>query len=325
MFRMRFDLRAPGHGPDQTARLYETALAMAAWADERGCQAIVLSEHHASPDGYLPAPLTVAAAMAAVTTRTPIMIAAAILPLYDPVRLAEEMVVLDHLSRGRVAYTLALGYRPVEYELHGIDWERRGAVADEKLSQLLALLADESGGPGPTITPRPFSPGGPFLTWGGGSKPAARRAGRHGIGFISQNSDPTLEDTYRAAAAGAGVEPGLCLIPPEGMPASVFVHHDVDAGWDELGDVLLADAVPYYQWNLEAGQVEGTSSLSGATTVSELREANGSHRVVTVDEAIALIGQFGALGIQPLCGGLDPDIAWPYLKRVVEDVLPAMP
>ena len=65
-------------------------------------------------------------------------------------------------------------------------------------------------------------------------------------------------------------------------------------------------------------------SLTKGSTVEELRAANGSHRVVTVDEAVALIQRDGALGLQPLCGGLDPEVAWPYLRRVVDEVLPSV-
>ena len=309
-------MRAPGKGPEERARLYEAALEMAAWADGRGCLSIAISEHHASDDGYLPSPLTLAAAMAAVTKQTPIMIAAAILPLYDPVRLAEDMVVLDHLSRGRVMYTLAVGYRPAEYELHGVDFHRRGALADERLAVLLECLRGR-------VTPAPFTPGGPMLCGGGASAAAARRAGRHGLGFIAQTPDPSLEVAYREAAAAAGHEPGLCVIPSGSAPTSLFVHPDPDQGWRELGEAMLADAVPYYEWNVEAGLAEATVSLSSATTVEAMRAENGSHRVVTVEEAVALLREHGTLSLQPLCGGLDPDVAWPYLRRVVDDVLPA--
>jgi alkanesulfonate monooxygenase SsuD/methylene tetrahydromethanopterin reductase-like flavin-dependent oxidoreductase (luciferase family) len=324
MYRLRFDLRAPGHSAEETAQLYRTAVDMAAWADQNGCTAIALSEHHASEDGYLPAPLTLAAAMAAVTENTVIMIAAALLPLYDPVRLAEEMIVLDHLSRGRIAYTFALGYRPVEYELYGEDWANRGKVADEKLTVLLRHLQAESpDASGPLVTPRPFNAGGPFVTWGGQTKAAARRAGRNGIGFLAQTDDPALEVAYREAALAAGHEPGFCMLPPQDIPSSVFVNDDVDAGWKDVGDALLVDAVSYWAWNSEAGHEGTTASLSSASTVEELRAANGSHRVVTVEEAVQLIGQYGPLGLQPLCGGLDPEVAWTYLRRVVEQVVPA--
>lgn len=322
---MRFDMRAPGRSPAEIARLYETALDMCAWADERGCQTIAVSEHHASEDGYLPSPLTMAAAIAAVTSRTPILVAAALLPLYDPVRLAEEMIVLDHLSRGRVLYTLGLGYRPVEYELHGVDYRRRGAVADEKLTTLLDHLRSASAGSAtPRITPAPFSGGGPMLTWGGSTARAAARAGRNGLGFIAQSSDASLAAAYEEAARAHGHEPGLCVLPPPDSPSSVFVAADVDEGWAALGEALLADATAYYAWNEAAGLAESTVSLTRGATVEELRAANGSHRVVTVDEAVGLVQRHGALNLQPLCGGLDPEVAWPFLRRVVDEVVPAV-
>jgi hypothetical protein len=107
------------------------------------------------------------------------------------------------------------------------------------------------------------------------------------------------------------------------MPQSVFVNDDVDAGWEEVGASLLADALPYYTWNVEAGMEADTVSLTKASTVDELRAANGSHRVLTVAEAADLVRSHGMLGVQPLCGGLDPDLAWTYLRRLVEEVLPA--
>src|SRR5262245_11828322 len=127
---MRFDMRAPGRNADERAALYRAAIDMAAWADTRGCASVVISEHHASDDGYLPSPLVLAAAMAAVTSNTPIVVGAALLALYEPVRLAEEMIVLDHISRGRMMFVLGLGYRPAEYELHGRDYNQRARIVD---------------------------------------------------------------------------------------------------------------------------------------------------------------------------------------------------
>ena len=318
MFRMRFDMRAPGCSPAEVAVRYRAAIDMSRWADERGgCAAIAVSEHHSADDGYLGSPLVLASALAAVTTRTPIMVAAAILPLYDPVRLAEEMIILDHISQGRVIYTLAVGYRPTEYELFGVDYARRGAIADAHLATLLDRLHEASdGGGAPRLTPAPFSPGGPMLTWGGGSVAAAARAGRNGLGFIGQSGDPALGDAYRDAAAAHGHTPGLCILPDPAAPSSVFVDDDLDEGWDEVGTALLHDATEYHRWNTEAGQATTTHSLSGGTTVEGLRAAAGSHRVVTVEQAVELIGAYGPLGLQPLCGGLDPDLAWSYLHRV---------
>lgn len=324
MFTMRFDMRAPGKTRGEIADLYRTAIEMAAWADDRGCLGITISEHHASDDGYLPAPLPLAASIAAVTSRSPIMIAAALLPLYDPIRLAEEMVVLDHLSRGRVMYTFAIGYRPVEYELHGVDFTRRGRIVEEKLVALLeALRAADTCEATPRITPPPFTPGGPMVALGGSSEVAARRAGRFGLGFISQTGEPSLREVYEEAARAHGHEPGLCVIPSADLPTTVFVNDDVDAGWQEVGPAMLADALSYASWNEEAGLADITVSISKARTIEEMRAEQGPRRVVSVAEAVELIRTHGHLQLMPLCGGLDPEVAWRYLRRVVEEVLPA--
>lgn len=310
----RFDMRAPGRNATERAALYRAAIDMAAWSDTRGCVSIAVSEHHASEDGYLPSPFPLASAMAAVTSQVPIVIAAALLNLYDPVRLAEDIVVLDHISNGRVMIVLGLGYRPAEYELHGVSFADRGKIADEKLAGLLDAFR--------RVTPSAYSGERPMLAWGGASKAAARRAGRFGLPFFAQGGDATvLQPAYEDAAIEAGQTPAMAMIPSLDAPLSVFVNDDLDAGWSEVGEALLADAIPYYDWNVEAGSAEMTASLSSARTVDELRAANGSHRVVTIDGAREIIGAHGMLSLQPLCGGLDPSVAWEYLRRVTDEVL----
>jgi alkanesulfonate monooxygenase SsuD/methylene tetrahydromethanopterin reductase-like flavin-dependent oxidoreductase (luciferase family) len=324
MFTMRFDMRAPGRNAEERAALYRAAIEMAAWADARGCASVVVSEHHASDDGYLPSPFPLAAAMAAVTSTTPIVVAAALLPLYEPVRLAEDMIVLDHISGGRAMFVLGLGYRPIEYELHGVDYDQRGRIADEKLAVVLDALRGAAAGTAvPPLTPPPFSAGGPLVAWGGATKAAARRAGRNGVGFFAQADRPGLQDAYEAAAREAGHEPGMCVLPSNAGPTSVFVNDDVDEGWREVGPALLADAIPYFEWNEAAGSADYTVSLSRSRTVDELRKEHGPHRVVSVPDAVDLVHTHGALSLQPLCGGLDPEIAWRYLRRVAEEVVPA--
>jgi alkanesulfonate monooxygenase SsuD/methylene tetrahydromethanopterin reductase-like flavin-dependent oxidoreductase (luciferase family) len=318
VYLMRFDLRAPGRSGSQRAALHRTAVDMARYVDDHGCGSLVVSEHHASDDGYLPSPFLLAGAMAAATRVTPIAVAIAILPLHDPVRLAEDIVTLDHLSEGRAMAVLGIGYRPVEYELYGADFSRRGAVAEEKLARLLDLLGDaDLAERAARVTPAPYSSPMPLLAWGGGSIPAARRAGRHGLGFFAQNDGPGLREAYEGAAREAGHEPGLCILPSADAPYSVFVADDVDTGWADVGPSLLVDAVEYHAWNTAAGTADSTVSLSSATTVDALRADGGAHRVVTPDGAREIIAAHGMLGLHPLCGGLDPDVAWPYLRRAV--------
>ena len=323
MFMMRFDMRAPDFGAP-TAELYGAALEMASFAESRGAVVAVVCEHHTMADGYLPSPVVLATAMAARTTTLSIMTAAIILPLYEPVRLAEDMVVLDIISGGRVSYVLAVGYRPEEFEHHGVDFRNRGRLADVQLSVLLRAKTGEPfdhEGRRIHVTPAPFTPGGPRIAWGGGSPAAAKRAGRFGLDFFAQGGGAELEAVYADAARSCGHEPGYCMIPSTDMATTVFVADDLDAAWAELGPHLMHDVRAYAAIN--EGNTH-TASLSTATTVDELRAENRSHRIVTVDEAVAMIQTGAPLPLQPLVGGLPPEIAWRYLRTVTDVVMPRL-
>src|SRR5262245_30529029 len=127
---IRFDQRAPSFSPAKPRDLYAAALDMAAFADERGFQIATLSEHHGVEDGYLPSPLVMAGAIVGRTKRISVNFAALLVPLYDPVKLAEDLAVLDLASGGRIMVVAGLGYRPEEYEALGKDWTKRGKLLD---------------------------------------------------------------------------------------------------------------------------------------------------------------------------------------------------
>src|SRR6478672_10602513 len=110
MFTLRFDMRAPAWAAP-AADLYAAAIDMCAWAETRGAILTVLSEHHGADDGHLPTPLILASAIAARTKQLAILLAAVPIPLWDAIRLAEEMTVLDLISRGRVSYVFGVGHR----------------------------------------------------------------------------------------------------------------------------------------------------------------------------------------------------------------------
>ena len=243
------------------------------------------------------------------------MIAAVLLPFRDPVRLAEEMNVLDIISKGRVAYVLAVGYRPEEFEQFGVDPRRRGRIAEAKLQLLLRLRAGEPvvhEGRRIHVTPAPYTPGGPTIMWGGGSIAAAERAGRHGLGLQANGSIAGMREAYEAAARAAGHEPGYIGLPDRNEPSVVFVADDVDHAWDEIGAHLLHDARMYSAWN--PGD-DTTAMISHASTIDELRATSAGYRIMSVAEATDYVSGGGVLRLAPLCGGIPPAIVWPYLER----------
>jgi alkanesulfonate monooxygenase SsuD/methylene tetrahydromethanopterin reductase-like flavin-dependent oxidoreductase (luciferase family) len=304
-------MRSATTDPAARADLYGAAVDMAAWAEDHGGLAAILSQHHAADDGYLPSPVPLAAAMAARTTRIPITVAALLLALYEPVKLAEDLAVVDLLSRGRVSYVIGIGYRDEEFTMFGVERAGRGHLVEDRIGLLQRLWAGEAvvvDGRTVHITPGPFTPGGPMLAYGGGTEVAARRAARLGLMFLAESHDRALEDVYRDE--GGPDAPG-CIISPAGIPNTVFVADDPERAWAEIGEYLLLDAVSYSGWNAHR---EGTASISRAASVTELAAEKGAYQIVTPDEARALIAAGNVLGLQPLVGGIPPDIAWPYLE-----------
>ncbi|WP_396930350.1 LLM class flavin-dependent oxidoreductase [Mycolicibacterium sp.] len=314
MFTMRFDMRSQSQGTG-TSELYAAATEMSAWAETRGCAAAVLCEHHCSADGYLPSPLLLASAIAACT-KTLLLNLTIILPFYDPARLAEDIAVLDHISAGRASYIFGIGYRREEYDHFGLSLTERGRLADEKLGILRRLLAGEvveHDGRRMVTTPRPRTPGGPMLMWGGASLAAARRAGRNGLGLLANGGVPGMRDAYETACRDNGFEPGFVLLPERDTITNCFVAEDVDHAWDEIGRYLLHDALSYSEWNPD-NQV--SANITKAKTVDELRTTSRTHVILSMDEAKRRVADGEVFNVSPLCGGIPPDIAWPYLERL---------
>lgn len=307
-------MRGPGRAAP-AADLYAAAIDMCAWAETRGAVLVVLSEHHGADDGHLPAPLMLASAIAARTHTLAILLAAVPIPLWDPVRLAEEMSVLDLISRGRVSYVFGVGHRSEEYEHFGIAMATRGRVADEILDVLGPLVRGEAveyRGRTVRVTPPSGSSDGPMMLIAGGSKAAARRAGRFGLGFVSQTDLAGLKEFYEEQCRAHGHEFGMIQFPVRGAPTAVFVADDVDGAWDALGPYLLHDAVMAASYRPHDDAV---ASITRADSVAELRAENGPYRILTPEEATEFVRGGRPLPLHPLCGGVPPHVAWPYLER----------
>ena len=169
------------------------------------------------------------------------------------------------------------------------------------------------------VTPEPVTPGGPLISWGGGSKAAARRAGRHGLNLLGQIDTPGIREAYEDECRAQGREPGMCMLSSADAITTVFVADDVDRGWDEIGPYLMHDALMYGAWNPD----RVSASVSQAQSIEELRAEPGGAQIWSVEQAVDAIKTGQGLPLMPLCGGVPPELAWQYLRRVVVDVLPA--
>ncbi|MER6627796.1 LLM class flavin-dependent oxidoreductase [Streptomyces sp. NPDC000987] len=316
---VRFNLVEPGAGPASLAARYRAALEMAAYADARGIDTVQTEEHHGVADNWLPSPFAFAGAVFGATRRIAVTVSAAIGPLYDPLRLAEEIAVLDLLSGGRLVTVAGIGYRPEEYAQFGVDWERRGRLQDELLETLLkAWTGEEFSYRGRTVrvTPRPCSAPHPLLLVGGSSKAAARRAARLGLPFFPSAHLPELEAYYKERLAEYGTE-GWTMMPAAETPL-LHVAEDPDRVWAAYGEHFLHEARTYASW--QSGSIR-SAVRSAATTVDRLR-AEGVYRVLTPDECVAQ--GLDSLVLHPLAGGMPVDEGWRGLRLFCEDVLPRL-
>jgi alkanesulfonate monooxygenase SsuD/methylene tetrahydromethanopterin reductase-like flavin-dependent oxidoreductase (luciferase family) len=273
---LRFDLRAfPGGAAH--ADLYAAAVGMAEYGDAHGFSSVILSEHHGVTDGYMPSPMLMAAAMAARTQTIRLQFMAIIAPLHDPLRLAEDIAVLDNLSRGRVDVTVAGGYVPFEFGMFGKAMKDRGALTEEAITTMKAAWTGqpfEFRGRQARITPRPFQRPHPPI-WMGGSVPAAaRRAGRLADGFITHRED--LYQVYFDEAKANGKNPWPFS---PASPGFVYVAEDVDAAWQVVGPHAMHETNSYGEWVAAAG-TDGRFVKVGS--VEEVR-AGGAYLVVTPD------------------------------------------
>lgn len=321
---LRFDMRLPAFSPVRSQDLYAAALEMSAWADEQGFDSIVVSEHHATDDGFLPAPIPMLGALVGRTRRIRLSASALLLPLYDPVKLAEDLAILDLASGGRVAVTAGLGYRPEEYAMFGQDWAGRGKRMDECLDVVLRAWSGEPfewNGRRVRLTPRPLTQPRPPIWVAGMGRNAARRAARFGLPFQPAVDTPEVLELYRSECARLGVASPL-LLPP-GSGEMIFLSEDPERSWAQLGPHLLHDARTYASWQPEH---QRSAVHSHATDVEALRR-EGRYRILTPDECVARArerGPFADFVLFPLCGGTPPELGWESLELFARRVLPQL-
>ena len=236
-----FDLRNPPGRERSTSHLYGFTLEMCEEAERLGAHSVWLTEHHLFDDGYLPQPVTFAAAVAARTRRVRIGTAILIGPLHSAPEIAENAAVVDLISGGRLDLGLGSGYRIPEFELYGAEIATRYGENDRRVRELRAIWAEGR------VTPAPAQERVPI--WLGYQGPqGARRAGRLGEGLLTANR--ALYGPYRDALVEAGHDPAIARMTG-GIQA--WITDDPEADWP-----LIRPHLAYQLDSYRRHMVEGT-------------------------------------------------------------------
>ncbi len=319
-FVVSFDMRSPSFGAPREA-LYRAALDMAEWADDLGFNVISLGEHHAAEDGYLPSPLPMISAIAARTRRAKLRPNVLLAPFYEPIKLAEDLSVIQILAQGRLQVVLGAGYRPYEFEMFGTrreDRKQRYLDVFEVLRTAWKGEEFEYEGRKVRITPQPDEP--PPLLLGGAHPAVARRAARIADGYFPPGGENW--NVYRDERLKLGKsDPGEKFHALG--PIFTYVTRDVEAAWERILPHAVHCVESYTEWTVEAyGRAAGP--FADGVDPALLRQS-GAYQVLPPEQAIEMIegmDDCSTFILFPLLGGLDPTFAWEGLRRFEKEVWP---
>jgi len=184
---------------------YDLILESARWADQHGFARIWTPERHFHSFGGLsPNPSVIAAALASTTKRIQICSGSVVLPLHDPIRVAEEWAVVDNISGGRVGLGLASGWVPNDFVISGnqADFDRRKEVFEQKTEQLRRLWRGDpysvTNPHGKVVSlqtiPRPIQKEAPIWITAAANPETFRQAGALGANVLTHLLGQTSEE-----------------------------------------------------------------------------------------------------------------------------------
>ena len=238
-FGLVYDLRTAPGSDVPLPTIYAQAIDQAVLADQCGLDLVWFTEHHFLDDGHLPSFAPMAGAVAARTERVRISTDIALMPFHHPLRLAEDLAVLDNISGGRVELGMGMGYAPHEFRGFGVPIKNRLSLTEEAIEVLqLAFSGERFSYAGRRyrfddvrLSPPTVQPGGPPLWLGTMSAAGAERAARYRLNLLPQGARDVVLDPWRAGVRAAGGDPDDYRV---GIIRSCLVTDDVERDWAPL-------------------------------------------------------------------------------------------
>ena len=231
-----YDFRNPPDSGVTDQVLYGEILEQVAWLDQIGADLVWFTEHHFVEDGYLPSWIPVAGAMSSVTKHVRFGTDICLMPFNHPIRLAEDLAVLDNLSGGRVEVGLGMGYAPHEFRGFGFPVSRRVSLMEEGIEVLQKCFSGERFSyqgkryqfEDVVITPGYVQEGGPPLWVAAMSEAGAIRAAKYNANFLPQGLRSNSYDPWIEKLRATDRNPGDYRV---GIIRSILVTEDRDRDW----------------------------------------------------------------------------------------------
>lgn len=237
---MRFGLFSLFSQPNLSvpqAEVYRNAFELAELAGQAGFDCLWVAEHHFSNFGLASAPLTLAAEMAHHSPNTRVGVAVLVLPFYEPLRLAEEVAVVDVLTDGRLNIGIGRGYQQYEFDRIGVPMNQARERFEEVHAVLIRAWTESEFThhgrhfvfPSTTVLPRTVQRPHPPLWAAGASPETIEFAAEHGYNLFTVAGLAPLSavergrDLFQAALVKHGHAPDAVEI---GAQRTIFVTDD---------------------------------------------------------------------------------------------------
>ncbi len=318
---------------------YRLLLEGARWADRSGFEAVWTPERHFHAfGGQYPNPSVTSAALATITERVRLRAGSVVLPLHDPIRVAEEWAVVDNLSDGRVEVSFASGWHADDFVLAPERYERRREAMFEGIEEVRRLwrggTTERVGGSGATVRvgtlPRPVQPELPVWVTAAGSPDTFFQAGRIGAHLLTHLLGQSVEElaervrAYREGRREGGHD-------PESGRVALMLHTFVG---DDDAEVRAAVRGPFREYlrtsfdlvlRMAGRAAADPSSLSPADVETMLDSAferfyRTSGLMGTPDACLATVRRVRAAGVDEVAClvdfGVDDDRVLASLDRL---------
>ena len=320
-----YDFRNPPESGLSHQQLYAAIMEQVAWLDGLGLDLVWFTEHHFVDDGYLPSWIPVAAAMAARTKKVRFSCDVCLLPFNHPIRLAEDLAVLDNISGGRVEMGVGMGYAPHEFRGFGMPVARRVSLTDEGLEVLKRAFTGEKFSfegkrynlQDVKITPGFVQPGGPPLWVAAMAEAGAMRAARFGTNLLPQGDRARSLDPWLAAVK----DPSPFRV---GIIRSCLVTDDRERDWGAVRVAERRRMEIYNKFREEAGGHGGVAGITEGKRIPQTWVVGDVEHCVA--ELSAFIEEYGLTDIVSWAvpPGMTPDQMNPSLERYARDVAPRL-
>ena len=261
-FGVRHDFRQILPQTMPYADYYEECIREVKRAEELGATAAWVTDHHFWNDGYLPSSFGMLAALARETKTMTLGSSVILLPLYHPLRVAEDGAFVDLISGGRFILGVGLGYVKHEFEILEADRSKRGKLMDEGIAIIkqawetgrVTFHGERWNFDDVIVNPRPVQQPRPPMYMGGSSVPAMERVAREADGYWDPGGPTIVEQVQnRYAMLRAALE--RRGRSGEGFPfelgPSLVVDEDSDRAWQIAAPAIAFQSNQYLQYGTD--------------------------------------------------------------------------